>query len=581
MRYLALATDYDGTLAHDGVVSPETIAALERLRATGRRLILVTGRELPDLMRVFPRLDLFDRVVAENGALTFCPDTRAEQTLGEVPPEAFVAALRERRVTPLSVGRVIVATWHPNERMVLETIRDLGLELQVIFNKGAVMILPPGINKAAGLSAALKQLDLSPHNVVGIGDAENDHAFMNLCEASAAVANALPMLKERADYLTVGDHGAGVVELIDMIIANDLADLEPKLDRHQILLGTLAASDEEIRLRPYGANVLLSGSSGSGKSTLATAILERLAEQQYQFCIIDPEGDYETFEGAVVLGDSRHEPGVHEIMELLEQPDENVSANMLGIKLADRPAFFEKLLPRIQELRSRTGRPHWLVIDEAHHLLPTSWRPSSETLPQATSGLLLITVHPDHVAPPMLTLIDTILAVGEAPEQALRSFAAAVATDKRAVGEASRQLLDLAPVKLAAGEALVWSRGDGNTPFKLTIAPSYGERRRHLRKYAEGNLGEDKSFFFRGPDGKLNLRAQNLNLFNQIAEGVDEATWLHHLRQGDYSGWFREAIKDEALAQAAAEIERRNDVSAAESRAAIKTAIEERYTAPD
>ena len=48
----------------------------------------------------------------------------------------------------------------------------------MIFNKGAVMILPSGVNKATGLAAALEELGLSPHNVVGVGDAENDHAFL-------------------------------------------------------------------------------------------------------------------------------------------------------------------------------------------------------------------------------------------------------------------------------------------------------------------------------------------------------------------------------------------------------------------
>src|SRR5262247_187430 len=124
MRYFALATDYDGTLAHDGAVSPTTVKALERICETGRKLILVTGRELPHLMEAFPRLDLFDRVVAENGALLYTPATREEQPLGESPPEVFVSALRQAGVTPLSVGKVIVATWHPNEQHVLKAIRD-------------------------------------------------------------------------------------------------------------------------------------------------------------------------------------------------------------------------------------------------------------------------------------------------------------------------------------------------------------------------------------------------------------------------------------------------------------------------
>jgi hypothetical protein len=221
MRYLALASDYDGTLATDGQVNDETIAALERLRQSGRKLLLVTGRELDDLMSVFPQIDLFDLVVAENGALLYNPTSHEEKLLGSQPPEEFIKLLRDRGVDPLSVGRVIVATWHPNETKVLEAIRELGLELQIIFNKDAVMILPSGVNKATGLTAALNELGLSPDNTVGVGDAENDHAFLSLCACGVAVANALPMLKERADFVTAGARGAGVVELIDKMIASE------------------------------------------------------------------------------------------------------------------------------------------------------------------------------------------------------------------------------------------------------------------------------------------------------------------------------------------------------------------------
>ena len=191
MRYLTLCTDYDGTIAHDGQVDEATLAALEELRTSGRKLVLVTGREIDDLQKVFPRLDLFERVVAENGALIYRPATREERVLHEPPPARFIEELRRRGVENVSAGRCIVATWTPNEGHVLETIRDLGLELQVIFNKGAVMVLPSGINKATGLKAALDELNISVHNSVGVGDAENDHAFLSICECSAAVANAL------------------------------------------------------------------------------------------------------------------------------------------------------------------------------------------------------------------------------------------------------------------------------------------------------------------------------------------------------------------------------------------------------
>jgi len=225
MYFRALATDYDGTVAHDGVLDDQIIGALVRLKASGRDVILVTGRELDELIEVCPRLDLFDLVVAENGALLYDPVTKEEVLLAEAPSAELVERLKAAKVPGLSVGRSIIATWEPYEVVVLEAIRELGLELQIIFNKGAVMVLPSNVNKATGLKAALTRLDLSAKNVVGIGDAENDHAFIKTCGCAAAVANAIPALIKEVDIVTEGQRGAGVTELIDRIIETDLQDL--------------------------------------------------------------------------------------------------------------------------------------------------------------------------------------------------------------------------------------------------------------------------------------------------------------------------------------------------------------------
>lgn len=216
-RLRGLATDFDGTLAHNGTVSAATLDAVQRLKQAGLRLILVTGRELNDLSAIFPELGWFDLAVMENGAVLFDPATGKTVLLTEPPPTAFVARLHERGL-PLSVGKSIVATWEPHEKVVLEAIKDLGLELQVIFNKGAVMALPSGVNKASGLKVALQRLGLEPRDVAGIGDAENDHALLEICGYPVAVANALPALRAKAAYVTRGDHGAGVVELIEQML---------------------------------------------------------------------------------------------------------------------------------------------------------------------------------------------------------------------------------------------------------------------------------------------------------------------------------------------------------------------------
>jgi len=141
-KYLALATDYDGTIAQHGDVTEATHAALVRWKDAGRKLLLVTGRELPDLQKVCPFTKLFDCIVAENGALLYWPAKGEKKPLVGPPPLQFIELLRARGVSPLSFGEVIVATQETYKGVVLQAIEDLGLKLRVILNKGAAMVLP-------------------------------------------------------------------------------------------------------------------------------------------------------------------------------------------------------------------------------------------------------------------------------------------------------------------------------------------------------------------------------------------------------------------------------------------------------
>ena len=569
MRYLALACDYDGTLASGGYVAEQTLEALKRLRSSGRKLVLVTGRRLGDLLSVFAHADLFDRIIAENGALIYQPETRQERVLAEPPPDSFIQALKARHLEPLETGRVVVATEQPNEATVLRSIRDLGLELQVIFNKGAVMVLPAGVNKASGLRAGLEELGLSAHNVVGIGDAENDHAFLSFCECSVVVSNALAALKRNADWVTEGSDGQGVVELIDQILQDDLHHLDSHLTRHHLVVGRRSGT-QDVKLAPYGHNVLLAGASGAGKSTMATSLLAQLAQGDYQFCVIDPEGDYESLEGAFVLGNRRRAPSVDEVMQILEKPGARPVINLLGLPLEERPGFLMVLLPRIQEMRGRFGRPHWLVIDEAHHMVPRDWKPVSLTLPREMQGTIFVTVHPNELSPLVLSMIDVLLAVGDQPGQILtslnRDIPLGADTESSVPGEAN--------------QVLFWAKDQVDSPFMMTSIATPIEGRRHRRKYAEGELPPESSFYFTGPEAKLNLRANNLIHFLELADGVDDATWTYHLKHGGYSRWFRDVIKDGSLADEVAHIERSSQLDARETRELVRNAIEHNYTLP-
>jgi hydroxymethylpyrimidine pyrophosphatase-like HAD family hydrolase len=190
----------------------------------------VTGRELPSLFNTFDHVSVFDHVVAENGAVLYDSATESVHVLAAAPPPALIAALQEAEV-PVSVGHSIVATSTPHEHQMLEIIHSLGLEWHLIFNKRAVMALPAGVTKATGLAAALERLNHTPEATVGIGDAENDQTFLQLCGLSVAVANALPAVKDVADVVLTSARGAGVIELIDKLRGGELEAIDLNADR--------------------------------------------------------------------------------------------------------------------------------------------------------------------------------------------------------------------------------------------------------------------------------------------------------------------------------------------------------------
>jgi hydroxymethylpyrimidine pyrophosphatase-like HAD family hydrolase len=530
---------------------------------------LLTGRRVDDLLSVCPRLRLFDYVVAENGAVLYDPRTREHTLLGKPPPAEFVQRLRELTGNSIEVGKVVVATWLPHHTAVLQAIQEMGLELQIVFNKDAVMVLPAGINKASGMDHALRKLGFSPHEAVGIGDAENDHSFLERCECAVAVANAVPSIRELAALTTNGDAGQGVAELVEELIANDLSRMHGRMEKNRIAIG-VGPDGRLVTVPPHGLNILIAGPSGSGKSTVTAGIVERLIERAYQVCLVDPEGDYGTLPEVLTLGSPRYAVTVNQALAVLEDPKMNLNLNLLGISLADRPEYFGHLFPSLQAMRTRTGRPHWIVLDEAHHMLPTDWGHVGKALPQRLGETVLVTVHPEHVAPLTLSLVDVVIMVGNSPRKTAKAFADAV----------GRTFIWPEGLSHQSGHAVVWFPRSGEAPFAMRIMSGRVERIRHLRKYAEGNM-RNRSFYFRGPAGRHNLQAQNLVMFSQIADGIDEETWLFHLHRGDYSRWFREAVKDSYLADHAERIERRQDLRPAETRELMRNLIEGRYTLPE
>lgn len=213
MRHIrAIATDFDETIAEIGFVPPKNLEAMERFRASGRLLILDTGRGLEDLVAVFPELDRFDWVVVENGAVLFHPETGTERLLADPIPQWFFEDLRRRGVAPLPKRQVILDTAAIHQQTIRDAMHAAHLDLDFVFNGQSVLVLPRGVDKGSGLAAALSGTGIALEQVAGIGDGQNDLGLLDACGIKVAVPNAIPALKRKATHIMT------FPELVDAVL---------------------------------------------------------------------------------------------------------------------------------------------------------------------------------------------------------------------------------------------------------------------------------------------------------------------------------------------------------------------------
>lgn len=557
MHFLALAVDYDGTIAENGNVPAHVCTALASLKASGRKLLLITGRELQALKHHFTQLDLFDLVVVENGALLYDPRTDTEELIADSASTELVERLRDKGVSSLSVGRSVIATWHPFEDAVISSIRELGLELQMTFNKDAIMVLPTGVNKASGLSAALLRLGICELNVVGVGDAENDHAFLAICGCAAAVNNAIDSIKARADICLSQDHGRGVCELIDMLLQKDAA-LVP-VERIGVQLGRTADA-RKVWLPPESV-LLVIGNSGSGKSSYVTWLTERMVEAHQGFCIIDPEGDYLSLDGAVTVGGLTTPPTTEESLHHLLQARLNVVVSTLALDPAARLQLFGELLPFIQQLRSSTGRPYWMVVDEAHYMLPhcAAWPPGF----LANMGAIIVALDFDQVCPSLLDAVDVLVTLGSTARELVQRYAQ----------HTQRRCPEFPARSSAPDYFCLWDVRHGGDVVLMAQQQPEQKHHRHSGKYAVGDVGAWHAFYF----PSLDQRASNLAEFLSSLARLDDPAFRQHREAGDFSNWFREVIRDDVLANETRLLENDASVPLRDAQEQIVHLVQSRY----
>jgi len=406
VRLCALALDYDGTIAQDGILNSQVRAAIGAARARGLVVVLVTGRILSDLQQVAGDLGFVDAVVAENGAVLAFPNGYS-RVIGQPAPAELLEEFRRRRIE-FTAGQCVLEAAAASALEILSAIRDLQLPLVLLFNRSRLMVLPQGVSKSVGLRRALTVLRLSQHNAIAIGDAENDHDLLAACEFGVAVGWGSPALCNVADLVLRGD-GPGVVARFIRQIASEVKLPPSRMHRYQVALGT-TEDGRAIALGVSGRNLLVSGDPRSGKSWITGLICEKLILQGYAICVIDPEGDYRTLEslpGVVVFGGEDPPPQLPDVARTLRHPDMSAVVDLSHVPHKEKIDYLHSLLPMVAAIRRSTGLPHRIVIDEAHYFLND---PNARHLLDLTlNAYTLVTYRPSDLNADLRTAIDVIV----------------------------------------------------------------------------------------------------------------------------------------------------------------------------
>jgi hydroxymethylpyrimidine pyrophosphatase-like HAD family hydrolase len=545
MRLRAIAVDYDGTIATEGILDPAVRESIQKARQRGLVVVLVTGRILSDLRRVAGSLEFVDGIVAENGAVVSLPNGFTT-SICQAPPPPLIAELTRQGID-FRVGRCLVEMDAAVANTAISLIRKLELPLCITFNRSRMMLLPDAMSKSVGLRLLLNILRISPHNAVGIGDAENDHDLLNICEYGVAVEWGSSPLKQQADHVIVGRGPAAVAAYIEELSRLVRLPFESAGQR-KLILDSMGDAPLGVAIR--GRNMLVAGDSKSGKSWLAGWLCEAMILKGYSLCVFDPEGDYTRLAqlpNTVVLGGSLL-PQSGEFATLLPQ-GLTVVLDLSHLASEEKQSYIGHHLPLAAKFRRWHGCPHRILLDECHYFLN---RPDREQLldPELDS-YTLVTYRPSQIAQNIMRSIDVVLVtrLTERSEvDTLRRLAPSDLSTSDWYDSLATLDMDqaafLPPTEEAHGEVR-----------RFRVPPRLSQHVRHQSKYFDTPVAPDKVFVFSDNGKPLGISATTLL---ELPEKVQRLPWHAaegHLRRHDFSRWIDSVFGDIALANTVRHLE--------------------------
>ncbi|OBH27587.1 HAD family hydrolase [Mycobacterium sp. E342] len=542
--FKVVAVDLDGTLTSGGKLDPAVLRVVDQARSDGLAIVVVTGRIGAELHAEFPQLaDHVDALVLENGAVVSF-DGQAQPLAPPVGPD-LDEALAKREI-PYRRGEVLVAVDGEHLADVAEVIGELGMDYQLVRNRAALMVLPAGITKGTGLTALLETMNLSPHNTVAVGDAENDLSLLAVAEVGAAVANAVSSLRRSADVVLDEPGGAGVTGLLNGPYLSGAERLCPP--RHWLEIGAFE-DGTPTRLPGSQARILVTGPAASGKSYLVGLMAERWVSAGYCVLVIDPEGDHLQLQqlGHVQVVDAGHHlPEPAELVKAL-RPNSGMVVDLSGVAEPGKTDYVHRLRSTAEAHRERCGYPHWVIYDEAHLL-----GMGEEAHWARRGGYVLCSFVPASLPAHEADSSDVVLALTR-----------------------SDTVTDLASRRRAT------IRFGSGPPREFTIGERHTRHVRHRHKYADIHLPAERRFYFHTTDGLPIAPAATMHDFTVALRHLDQQALEYHLERGDFSHWLEGTIADKELAARVAawedDLEARRAADLERIRQQVVEAVEKRY----
>ncbi len=571
MRLSVIATDYDGTVATDGILSREVREAIRAARQRGVLVVIVTGRILSELREFAGPLDFVDGVVAENGAVISLAGGHTIH-LGPPPPMSLITTLTERGID-FKVGQCVIELDASFAGVAISLIREQELPLAVTFNRQRMMLLPASISKSSGLQALLGALGVSRHNALGIGDAENDHELLRCCEYSVAVEWGSSRLKQCADEVIAGTGPEAVGVFIDQVSQQIRLPLENN-GHHKVVLEAVEG-EPPLEMVIRGRNVLITGDTRSGKSWLAGLLVEQMIFQGYTVYVFDPEGDYRSLASlpnTVVLGGGRMLPRSEDLLLFLHQ-GLSVVLDLSHLTHQEKADYIQLHLPLVAQFRRQRGYPHRILLDESHYFL--NGADGVKLLDLDLGAYTLVTWRPSELETAVCNSIDIVVVTRLAEKGEVDAIA-------RLNGDAidpSQWYEPLANLNVDEAALLPPTIEVSGKIRRFRVAPRLTQHIRHCTKYLDRPVALDKVFVFSENGNPIGRTSATLC---ELIDCIAEIPWhviQGHLRSHDFSRWIGHLFGDLQLSSHVRKLELRDysATSNTEFHSDLARLVEERY----